>query len=271
MRYRIGDVEKILGVPPVTTRFFEEKGIIHAQRGENGYRSYETFDLNKLFTYRVYRSLDFSLDTALELVDGGPLENLGRRVLEQEACIVAEKRRLQRVLRRLDYMKSLFARMDELSSGLVEGVTPHLAFIKNQDRDRFLLGNDVLSTTRHCFNVMEACLPMYRYTLGMEEDISYGYGVLRDIDESDALLERGEMLGGQDCLHTVICQRAGGSKVEALSPLLERCPPEVRARIGGEVFGHVFHEERDGDGQRWYSELWLPLLIINNGKEGSIC
>jgi len=58
----IGDASKISDLPVKTVRYYEDIGLVVAQRSENGYRCYGRQEIYKLHFVRCARSLGFSID-----------------------------------------------------------------------------------------------------------------------------------------------------------------------------------------------------------------
>ena len=49
MRYKIGDVSRILGISTDLLRYYEKKGVVQPQKDKNNdYRYYDTWDINFL-------------------------------------------------------------------------------------------------------------------------------------------------------------------------------------------------------------------------------
>lgn len=79
MRYKIGDVAKILGISTDLIRYYEEKGVVSPHRDENNdYRYYDTWDTNNLIDCIWYKHYGFGIDqishmlteyTRLDLLD----------------------------------------------------------------------------------------------------------------------------------------------------------------------------------------------------------
>ena len=47
MRYKIGDVSRILGISTDLLRYYEKKGVVQPQKDKsNDYRYYDTWDIN---------------------------------------------------------------------------------------------------------------------------------------------------------------------------------------------------------------------------------
>ena len=63
--YQIHELAKLFGLHPDTLRYYEEKGLLHPERRENGYRAYHIQDICTLNIIRAQREL------------GVPVEEIG--------------------------------------------------------------------------------------------------------------------------------------------------------------------------------------------------
>lgn len=103
--YQIHELAKLFDLCPDTLRYYEEKGLLHPDRGENRYRKYGIQDICTLNIIRSLRELDLptgeirgylerrSVGETMELLDREE-ELLRRRMAELEtACREAEERR----------------------------------------------------------------------------------------------------------------------------------------------------------------------------------
>lgn len=87
--YKIHEIAKLFGLHPDTLRYYEEKGLLRPERGENGYRMYTIQDVCTLNIIRSQREL------------GVPVEEIGaylerRSVGETLAFLDAEEALLER-------------------------------------------------------------------------------------------------------------------------------------------------------------------------------
>lgn len=64
----IGEVAERAGLPAKTIRYYEEIGLIHPVRSENGYRSFREQDLHKLVFLGRARALGFSIEDCRTLL-----------------------------------------------------------------------------------------------------------------------------------------------------------------------------------------------------------
>ncbi len=62
IKFTIGDVSKLYQVGQDSLRYYEDKGLIHPDRSENGYRIYGLHDIYRLSTIRDMLNLGFSIE-----------------------------------------------------------------------------------------------------------------------------------------------------------------------------------------------------------------
>ncbi len=60
-RYLIGDVADLMGLSRDTLRYYEKRGILSSQRGDNGYRYYTEQDISRLISILYQRKMDIRL------------------------------------------------------------------------------------------------------------------------------------------------------------------------------------------------------------------
>lgn len=64
----IGTASRQTGLPAKTIRYYEEIGLIKADRAANGYRDYSTSDVHRLRFVQRARSLGFSVEECRQLL-----------------------------------------------------------------------------------------------------------------------------------------------------------------------------------------------------------
>lgn len=64
----IGTAAEKSGLPPKTIRYYEEIGLLKADRAENGYRDYSMPDVHRLRFLKRSRSLGFSVEECRQLL-----------------------------------------------------------------------------------------------------------------------------------------------------------------------------------------------------------
>lgn len=69
MRYKIGDVSRILGISTDLLRYYEKKGVVKPQKDKtNDYRYYDTWDINFLIDCLWYKRFGFGIPQVAYMV-----------------------------------------------------------------------------------------------------------------------------------------------------------------------------------------------------------
>lgn len=101
MKYKIGDVSKILGISPDLVRYYEKKGVVSPVKNKsNDYRYYETRDTNFLIDCLFYKNFGFSIEETAELVRNCSMDEISHRFDANERQLEETIRRSQLLLRR---------------------------------------------------------------------------------------------------------------------------------------------------------------------------
>jgi len=67
---KIKQAEELAGITSKNIRFYEEQGLIHPERYDNGYRNYTSEDVEVLKKIKFLRKFDTSLEDIRQLFDG---------------------------------------------------------------------------------------------------------------------------------------------------------------------------------------------------------
>lgn len=110
---KIGELSQRSGVSPSAIRFYEASGLMpEAERGSNGYRSYDEKALRRLLQIQLAQRLGFSLDVLRQLFvatsEGVPhevvMQGLAQRLTEIKAMqksLAAQRAETEALMRRL--------------------------------------------------------------------------------------------------------------------------------------------------------------------------
>lgn len=98
-KYLIHEVAEQLGIAPSAIRFYEKKGLISPVKdAENGYRTFDEYDIYKLWSITYHREFDLSVDEIYRLKHSDTLEAIDDMVKKQKRetmrRIEKEKRKL---------------------------------------------------------------------------------------------------------------------------------------------------------------------------------
>ena len=67
---KTNDLERDLGLSKHTIRYYEKEGFIQPQRDENGYRNYNSNDVQVLKLVKFLRNLEISIDDVKAILNG---------------------------------------------------------------------------------------------------------------------------------------------------------------------------------------------------------
>lgn len=100
--YRIGDVSRIVGLSRDALRFYEKKGVIRANKKENGYRYFSDEDIYRLMCIVYRRKMNDSLEEIRESVKdnrsvAGMRRHLEQRIKEEEEEILRRRQSIARM------------------------------------------------------------------------------------------------------------------------------------------------------------------------------
>lgn len=91
MKYKIGDVAKLLGITTEAIRYYEDQGIITPTKSANsGYRYYGVWDLHILIRSRSYRQYGYSLSETAELINHYNIPDIVSNLSKKEEDIEKE-------------------------------------------------------------------------------------------------------------------------------------------------------------------------------------
>ena len=96
-RYKIGDVARMLGLTTQALRFYEQAGVIHPLRSENGTRYYTVDQMVLLLSFKKYRQADFSVQDIVTHFKDDDMESLSSRLALRRADLLEKSRHLVRL------------------------------------------------------------------------------------------------------------------------------------------------------------------------------
>ena len=115
MKYKIGDVARILGVSPDILRYYEKKGVVTPMKGENNdYRYYDAWDINFLMDCLRFKNFGFSIDQVADIVRIPSVAELDGMLEAKEDELRAAIARAQLQIKRLEEHRRDLAEIDRL-------------------------------------------------------------------------------------------------------------------------------------------------------------
>ncbi|GGI78519.1 MerR family transcriptional regulator [Shewanella hanedai] len=121
---KIGEVAKLTGLSVKSIRYYHDINLVHGVKGENGYREYDTPQVNSLKFIHHCRELGFSLDDCRSLLDL-KLDNL--RDAEEVKALAREH--LQEISQRIIKLQTLETQLSQLVKDCRGGAQPDCAIL----------------------------------------------------------------------------------------------------------------------------------------------
>lgn len=116
MKYKIGDVSKILGISPDLLRYYQKKGVVSPTLGQsNNYRYYDAWDINFLIDCLWFKNYGFGIEQTARLVSNSGFEDV-MADMETRCAEIEENIRHEQML--LERSKQYFAAMRRARSML---------------------------------------------------------------------------------------------------------------------------------------------------------
>lgn len=113
---------RLLGIPAHVLRFYEERGVVSpAKNWENEYRYYDNVDAGRVLQCKLYRSLDFSVGEAADLVGKKTPTEIRAAFRRRREEAGVERRRMERIERELERSLLELEELDSFRAGRRDG------------------------------------------------------------------------------------------------------------------------------------------------------
>ena len=113
--FRTGDIAEFMGITNMGVLYLEKRGLLKADREENGYRSYSTQTLTHLGILKSYERMGFSLNEARRLADSTSTELL-EALRKRRAELNSELKRIEHVIAGLEVDDVATDHLDDANS-----------------------------------------------------------------------------------------------------------------------------------------------------------
>ena len=266
MRYRIGDVAKILGISPDLLRYYEKKGVVRPVKDKNNdYRYYEPWDINFLLDCLLYKNFGFGIDEIAEMVNQADYDDLLDRLEGKERELEAQLRHQQLLTQRgqehlaqMQQARQYLGRCDIRSSPEIVRYLNRYNFIYDKSEELQQLSQQWLKympfTTRY-FEIERDTLLQGgdTYAWGFSMDVKY-------VDEFGVAIEPPiARMPVQRCLHSVFTSSGKtGFSPQHLTYLLDYAQAH-HLEVVGPAQGNLLCSVVDGGKITGYFEVWIPI------------
>ena len=266
MRYKIGDVARILGISPDLIRYYEEKGVVSPQKDPyNNYRYYDTWDINFLIDCLWYKNFGFGIEQVAHIVSQNTydelIDNLTRRGDEIEENIRYQELLLQRVRKYTEILKNIrgsIGKCDIRRSGEFVRYLNRFNTAYDENTELSKLSRQWLKFmpfSRRYFEVSEDGLS------GEGDDYAWGFSIGMPYVEEFKLDIKPPLkyVPSQLCIHSAFTS-TGKDKFTArhVDYLLDYAEKNGH-KVAGCAFGNLVCSVVENDEITGFFEVWLPI------------
>lgn len=266
MRYKIGDVARILGISPDLIRYYEEKGVVSpAKDPYNNYRYYDTWDINFLIDCLWYKNFGFGIDHVAQIVSQSSYDMLLSDLDEKIGEIVKNIRYQELLLQRIrKYYESLVN-----VKGLIGkcDIRNSAEFVRYLNRYNTSYDNDFelqrlarqwlkyMPFTKRYFEVPEDDL------IGEGDDYFWGFSLgMKYVKEFEVEIHPPvKQMPSRLCIHSAF-KSIGKDRFTARHlDFMTKYAEEYGYKISGCAFGNLACSIIEDGKMTGYFEVWLPV------------
>ena len=186
--YNIGEIAKLLRIPPETIRYYEKEGLLQPHKDpDNGYRRYTFRDIELLLDILFYRRAQVPIKEIRSIIHGGGLKEVKRQIDRQEAIVRRELINQKLLLKKLQAIQRIIGDVEGgLNRYSIEPMAPFYILFSSTtpniplevmsslcSMEHF----DLCSTTEECRLRPDGSLERLHTFLTLEEDIAKDFSL----------------------------------------------------------------------------------------------
>lgn len=266
VRYKIGDVSRILGISPDLIRYYEEKGVVSPHKDPyNNYRYYDTWDINYLIDCLWYKNFGFGIEQVAHMVNDCTYDMLLDNIEEKAEEILDDIRlqelllqRIRRYIERLVNTKNYIGRCDlRQSAEFVRYINRHNTRYDNQAELHGLAREwlKYMPFTRRYFEVPEDGI------LGNVDNYMWGFSLgAQYVDEFRVTVKPPvERMYPRLCVHSAFKSRGKDQFSARHLDFLMEYAEANGLTVSGNAFGNLACSVIEDGQVTGYFEVWLPV------------
>lgn len=267
MKYKIGDVAKILGISPDLLRYYEKKGVVKPIKDKNNdYRYYEAWDINFLIDCLWFKNFGFGIEQIGQMVSAYSYDDIVSSFEEKERELEETIRKSQQLLKRAEQHKNEMARAREYlwkcdistSPEIVRYLNRHNFIYDNSDKLQALSQQwlEYIPFTHRCFDI-----EMETLSSNDAEDYQWGFSLDMDyVEEFSVPIEPPIYhLAAQRSVHSVFTSSGKDNFTPRLLDYLLDYARENGLEVAGSARGNLLCSVVEDGNLTGFFEVWLPI------------
>lgn len=267
MKYKIGDVARILGISTDLLRYYEKKGVVTPIKDKyNDYRYYDSWDINFLMDCLWFKNFGFSIEQIADMVRIPQAADLNDMFEYKEAELKETIRRCRLLLKRSEQHRRDLERIPGLLYKCEISESPELVRFINRVGDEYPAGEGL---ERFAGQWLSAMPFNYRYfelasespLPGNEDDYRWGFCLTTDYVEELDFPTAPPMVHvpSRRCIHTIFKSRGKGNFSPKLLNYALDYAGEEKLPVFGPAQGVLLASVLEEDTFCGYFEAWIPI------------
>ena len=267
LRYKIGDVAKILGISPDLLRYYEKKGVVKPVKDQaNDYRYYEPWDINFLIDCLWYKNFGFGIEQVARIVSNSSYGDIVSMMEDKEDEIEAAIRRQELLLQRArQYLtevrraKGILGKCDLVYSPEIVRYLNRYNFIYDNSKALQALSHQWLQympLTHRCFEIDQEDLE------NKTDNYAWGFSLSMDyVRELNVPLEPPVVhLPSEPSIHSVFTSSGKNAFTPRHLKFIMDYARENGLTVAGNARGNLVCSVLENNQLTGYFEVWLPIV-----------
>ncbi len=268
MRYKIGDVSRILGISTDLLRYYEKKGVVTPQKDKsNDYRYYDTWDINFLIDCLWYKRFGFGIPQVAYLVTDCYHGDLLSLLDEKSDQLEADIRKQEQLLRRLREHRDAVERVKALLGSCELTDSPELVCYLNRFNNSYDNTPELQRLSRQWQEYMPFTQRYFEIPqdgiLGDGDDFAWGFSMTSAYAEELNIPVKPPVrkLTSRRSIHSAFCSAGKNAFTPRHLRFLLDYARKSELTVSGHAMGNLVcsvREEGSAD-MTGYFEVWLPV------------
>ena len=268
LKYKIGEISKILGIPNDTLRYYEQRGIVSPQKDESsGYRYYSDWDVNFLLDSKWYRSFDFSLDNVVHMINDDDWDTFVDRCISHEFVMLRRINEQKNKLAALSKYRQKVSKIKENAGVFSLCERPAMVFQRHRYGYEFLVDSNKPSATQKWIDSM----PYVDHTFHVQyfpgysgsHDNEHYWGFSLSPDDACKygvdLSSPAEYIQPVKSIYTIFSAEDEGTFMRDLHSKAADKAVTMGYSVSGPLIGNLIVRLHENGMLRRYFEVWIPI------------
>ena len=266
MKYKIGDVSKVLGISPDLLRYYQKKGVVSPSIGENNnYRYYDAWDINFLIDCLWFKNLGFGIEQTAKLVAHSSYDEILSDIDNKEQELRDNIIRAEMMLQRTAQYTSALRRSRRLLGKCTLVYSPEIYRYLNRFNREYENIRELQDLSHQWLSYMPFLTRSFeisRTDLANKTD-NYAWGYAMDMQFVRALnvplQEPVAHLPSEPSVHTVF---TSSGKTNFSPRHLKPAMDYIRANnlvVNGNARGNLIASIVEDGELRGYFDVWIPI------------